>query len=79
MAVVMLLLCMDHAPHLHVAIALVDAYAKLPRASATARAMFDEMPHQDVVTWTSLLTELAHTSAHGTVVCAYHGMVASGI
>ncbi|CAD6214723.1 unnamed protein product [Miscanthus lutarioriparius] len=46
-----LLLSVDLAPHLHVANALVDAYAKLPRAGAAARAVFDEMAHRDVVTW----------------------------
>ncbi|EAZ14402.1 hypothetical protein OsJ_04322 [Oryza sativa Japonica Group] len=50
-----LLLRAGLASHLHVANALVDAYAKLSRLGA-ARAVFDEMPRRDVVTWTSLVT-----------------------
>ncbi|CAD6238451.1 unnamed protein product [Miscanthus lutarioriparius] len=50
-AVAALLLGVDLAPHIYVANALVDTYAKLPRAGAAARAVFDEMPHRDVVTW----------------------------
>ncbi|PWZ31934.1 Pentatricopeptide repeat-containing protein [Zea mays] len=75
-----LLLRAGLAPHLHVANALVDAYARLPHAgAAAARAVFDEMPRRDVVTWTSLLTGLARAGAHGAAVRAYHGMVASGV
>ena len=46
--------------------------------AATARAVFDEMPRRDVVTWTSLLTGLARAGAHAAAVRAYHGMVAAG-
>lgn len=71
--------------HLHVANALVDAYARLPpaagspAATAAARAVFDEMPRRDVVTWTSLLTGLARAGAHGEASRAYLGMVAAGV
>jgi len=76
-----LLLRAGLAHHLHVANALVDAYARLPCAggAATARAVFDEMPRRDVVTWTSLLTGLARAGAHAAAVRAYHGMVAAGV
>uniref|UniRef100_A0ACD5XBJ3 Uncharacterized protein n=1 Tax=Avena sativa TaxID=4498 RepID=A0ACD5XBJ3_AVESA len=66
------------AAHLHVANALVDAYAKLSRHGA-ARAVFDEMPHRDVVTWTSLLTGLARSRSHEPALRVYRDMVASGV
>ncbi|KQK10935.1 pentatricopeptide repeat-containing protein At2g03880, mitochondrial [Brachypodium distachyon] len=64
--------------HLHVANALVDAYAKLSRGGA-ARALFDEMPRRDVVTWTSLLTGLARSGSHDAALRVYRDMVASGV
>ncbi|XP_062207692.1 pentatricopeptide repeat-containing protein At2g03880, mitochondrial-like [Phragmites australis] len=73
-----LLLRAGLAAHLHVANALVDAYAKLSRPDA-ARAVFDEMPSRDVVTWTSLLTGLARAGDHDAAVCVYHDMVAAGV
>ncbi|KAG2593427.1 pentatricopeptide repeat-containing protein At2g03880, mitochondrial-like [Panicum virgatum] len=78
-----LLLRAGLASHLHVANALVDAYAKLSRPAA-ARAVFDRMPARDVVTWTSLLTAslltgLARAGAHGEAARVYRGMVAAGV
>lgn len=73
-----LLLRAGLASHLHVANALVDAYAKLSRLGA-ARAVFDEMPRRDVVTWTSLVTGLARAGSHGLAVRAYRDMVAAGV
>ncbi|RCV28457.1 hypothetical protein SEVIR_5G411200v4 [Setaria viridis] len=73
-----LLLRAGLASHLHVANALVDAYAKLSRPGA-ARAVFDEMPRRDVVTWTSLLTGLARAGAHDAAVRVYRGMAAAGV
>ncbi|KAG8078696.1 hypothetical protein GUJ93_ZPchr0007g4969 [Zizania palustris] len=73
-----LLLRAGLAAHLHVANALVDAYAKLSRLGA-ARALFDEMPRRDVVTWTSLVTGLARAGSHGSAVRVYRDMVSSGI
>ncbi|XP_051227555.1 pentatricopeptide repeat-containing protein At2g03880, mitochondrial-like [Lolium perenne] len=73
-----LLLRAGLAAHLHVANALVDAYAKLSRHAA-ARVVFDEMPHRDVVTWTSLLTGLARSRSHDPALRVYRDMVASGI
>ncbi|CAN6250518.1 unnamed protein product [Urochloa humidicola] len=73
-----LLLRAGLASHLHVANALVDAYAKLSRLDA-ARAVFDEMARRDVVTWTSLLTGLARAGAHGAAIRVYRGMVDEGV
>ncbi|KAJ1286539.1 hypothetical protein BS78_03G360000 [Paspalum vaginatum] len=73
-----LLLRAGLASHLHVANALLDAYAKLSRGAA-ARAVFDEMPRRDVVTWTSLLAGLARAGAHAAAARAYRGMVGAGV
>ncbi|WVZ67915.1 LOW QUALITY PROTEIN: hypothetical protein U9M48_016929 [Paspalum notatum var. saurae] len=73
-----LLLRAGLASHLHVANALLDAYAKLSLGRA-ARAVFDEMPRRDVVTWTSLLAGLARAGAHAAAARAYRGMVGAGV
>ncbi|XP_044977979.1 pentatricopeptide repeat-containing protein At2g03880, mitochondrial-like [Hordeum vulgare subsp. vulgare] len=73
-----LLLRAGLAAHLHVANALVDAYAKLSRHGA-ARAVFDEMPRRDVVSWTSLLTGLARSRSHDSALQVYRDMVAAGV
>ncbi|GJN16967.1 hypothetical protein PR202_gb03999 [Eleusine coracana subsp. coracana] len=71
-----LLLRAGLAAHLHVANALVDAYAKLSSPSS-ARQVFDEMPTRDVVTWTSLVTGLARAGAHATAAGVYRDMVSA--
>ncbi|KAM3353315.1 hypothetical protein ACQJBY_024465 [Aegilops geniculata] len=73
-----LLLRAGLAAHLHVANALVDAYAKLSRHGA-ARAVFDGMPRRDVVSWTSLLTGLARSRSHDSALRVYRDMVSAGV
>ncbi|CAM0957699.1 unnamed protein product [Alopecurus aequalis] len=44
-----------------------------------ARALFDEMPHRDVVSWTSLITGHAHQGLHRDSLALVRRMVASGV
>ncbi|KAM3407377.1 hypothetical protein ACQJBY_001040 [Aegilops geniculata] len=44
-----------------------------------ARALFDEMPRRDVVSWTSLITGHAHQGLHGDSLALLRRMVESGV
>ncbi|KAI5022048.1 hypothetical protein ZWY2020_058778 [Hordeum vulgare] len=44
-----------------------------------ARALFDEMPRRDVVSWTSLITGHAHQGLHGDSLALLRRMVDSGV
>ncbi|CAA6673070.1 unnamed protein product [Spirodela intermedia] len=58
-----LLLLRRHPPSLFLSNHLVNMYSKCGRLN-TARKLFDEMPHRNLVSWTSLLTGYSQHGKH---------------
>ncbi|XP_039122729.1 putative pentatricopeptide repeat-containing protein At2g01510 [Dioscorea cayenensis subsp. rotundata] len=64
--------------HAHIGNALVDMYAKSGELHS-ARNVFDEMPHRDVVAWTSLLTSSARHVSHSASLDLFLEMLSSSV
>ncbi|KAK1323713.1 Pentatricopeptide repeat-containing protein [Acorus calamus] len=57
---------------------LINVYAKCA-SMARARALFDELPHRNIVAWTSMITGYAHNSQPDLAVSVFVELLDSGV